>query len=318
MAAVADEPPMTADQADWSATLGYRNALTYVLQLASDPHFRYSADLLRGLHFMMMHYDLTKHPGRWRPGLVFVRDEQRQETVYEGPPAELVPELIEELVKSLNDDTENEPMVQAAMGHLNLVMIHPYSDGNGRMARCLQTLILTRLGVTEAPFCSIEEYLGRYTHDYYDVLAKTGQGAWHPERNCRDWIRFNLTAHYRQAHWLLQRSRMTQLVWNDLETTILRKRLPERSILALADATFGYTVRNVSYRSAAEISELAAGRDLRLMAEAGLLQADGATRGRVYRAAQPLREIHRRHYQPRESINPFEVVRTRQMSFPAS
>jgi len=85
------------------------------------------------------------------------------------------------------------------MAHLNLVMIHPFRDGNGRMARCLQSLVLARGGVLSPMFMSIEEYLGRNTHNYYNVLAQVGGGSWQPERDTRPWIRFILTAHLRQA-----------------------------------------------------------------------------------------------------------------------
>ena len=85
-------------------------------------------------------------------------DEKKQETVYKGPDAERVPELMAELVKSLNAKSDSPAMIRAAIGHLNLVMIHPFSDGTGRMARCLQTLILAREQIIEPTFCSIEEY----------------------------------------------------------------------------------------------------------------------------------------------------------------
>ena len=54
-------------------------------------------------------------------------------------------------------------------------------------------------------FSSVEEYLGRNTQDYYDVLAEVGQAAWHPQNDARPWIRFMLTAHYRQAKTHLRR-----------------------------------------------------------------------------------------------------------------
>ena len=216
LAAVENDEPLTAQEAEWQATLGYRNAMTYVLQLADDPHFTYTDGLIRSLHFMMLQHELPKHPGRYRPGVIYVRDERKQQNVYEGPDATLVPKLIAELVASLNEKSALPALIRAALGHLNLVMIHPFSDGNGRMARCLQTLILAREQVIESPFCSIEEYLGRYADDYYNVLAQAGKGAFHPENDCRAWIRFNLIAHFRQATWLLQRSRMTQRVWNEV------------------------------------------------------------------------------------------------------
>jgi len=51
---------------------------------------------------------------------------------------------------------------------------------------------------------SVEEYLGRNTQAYYDVLGEVGRGSWHPENDARPWIRFNLTAHLRQARTMLR------------------------------------------------------------------------------------------------------------------
>ena len=141
IAAIEGEEPLDAKAETWAAIQGYRDAMTYVLALADDPFFVYGENLIRSMHFMMLKYDLSKHPGRWRPGSIFVRDDQRQETVYEGPDVDFVPGLMRKLVESLNQSTQAEhAIVRAAMGHLNLAMIHPFSDGNGRMARCIQTL----------------------------------------------------------------------------------------------------------------------------------------------------------------------------------
>src|SRR5215218_722030 len=205
IAAAEGEEPLDAKAEAWAAVTGYQSAMTYVLQLADDPHFGYSADLLRSLHFMMLQYKLTKNPGRWRLGAIFVRDDERDEVVYQGPSAELVPDLMGELLSDLNGASEAPRVIKAAMAHLNLVMIHPFSDGNGRMARCLQTLVLARDAILEPTFSSVEEYLGRNTQAYYDVLAEVGQGSWHPENDARPWLRFTLTAHLRQARTLLAR-----------------------------------------------------------------------------------------------------------------
>src|SRR3970282_2154670 len=124
-------------------------------------------------------------------------------------------------------------LVRAAMAHLNLVMIHPFSDGNGRMARCLQTLVLAREGILAPEFCSVEEYLGRNTQDYYAVLARVGEGGWHPENDSRPWIRFMLTAHFRQASTLLRRTKEMKRTWDELEREIQRRGLPDRVVSAL-------------------------------------------------------------------------------------
>ncbi len=305
MAAIQDDEPLTAEKKEWLATLGYRNAMTYVLQLANDPHFSYSEGLIRSLHFMMMQHELEKHPGRYRPGVIFVRDEKKQENVYEGPDAELVPKLMVELLESLNERTGVPAMIRAALGHLNLVMIHPFFDGNGRMARCLQTLILAREEIIQPPFCSVEEYLGRFTDEYYDVLANVGKGKFHPENDCRAWIRFNLVAHYRQGAWLLQRSRITQRVWNEVEALLQRKKVNERALPALVDAAFGYRIRRSHYMTSAEVSEQVASIELRMLVDLGFLVAEGETRGRLYRASDKLSQIYRRNHEPRSNVDPF-------------
>lgn len=305
MAAVDNDEPLTAERPTWQATMGYRNAMTYTLQLANDPHFCYSEGLIRSLHFMMLQHELDKHPGRYRPGVIFVRDEKKQQNVYEGPDADIVPKHMGELIESLNEKSSLPAKIRAAMGHLNLVMIHPFSDGNGRMARCLQTLILAREQIIEPTFCSIEEYLGRFTEEYYAVLAEVGKGAFHPENDCRSWIRFNLIAHYRQASWLLQRSRMTQRVWNEVEQLLRTRHLDDRALSTLADAAFGYRIRRSHYMNSADVSEQVASRDLRELVDKGLLIAQGETRGRVYAGSPLLKEICSRNYEERTNIDPF-------------
>jgi Fic family protein len=283
IAAAEGEEPLDADRESWLAVTGYRTAMTFVLQLAKDPNFNYSEGFIRSLHFMMVQHDLSKNPGNWRPGAVYVRDEARNEVVYEGPDVEMVPGLIDELIDYLNDDDDcPHALIKGAMAHLNLVMIHPFSHGNGRMARCLQTLVLAREGILESEFSSIEEYLGRNTQDYYNVLTKTGEGSWHPRNSTRDWVRFNLTAHFRQATTLLMRTKVMDMLWQELELMIARHGLPERIVFAIADGAIGYRVRNSSYRNLAEVSDVMASRDLKAAVDSGLLIPDGERRGRVY------------------------------------
>lgn len=292
IAAAEGEEPMEAEDPTWHAIVGYRNAMTYVLQLCKDPSFKMNDAYLRSLHFMIMQYDLSKHPGSWRPGPVYVRDEAKKINVYEAPSAEKVPNLIAELVDYINGGQDSDHMlVKSAMAHLNLAMIHPFSDGNGRMARCLHTLAFSSRGISDPTFSSIEEYLGRNTQDYYDVLAKVGQGSWHPFNDTRPWIRFCLTAHYRQAATLLMRNRMFSALWGELEEEINKAGLPNRSILALSDASLGWRVRSVHYKKLADVSQVVASRDLKAMVKSGLLIAVGEKRGRIYKASDKIRQI---------------------------
>ena len=307
LAAVDGEEPIDASEDTWRAIVGYRNAMTYVLQLADDPHFRYSTDLVRSLHYTMMSHDLARHPGRWRPGPIYVRNEATGERVYEGPDVELVPGLADELVQELNSDSRHPVMVRAAMAHLNLVMIHPFSDGNGRMARCLQSLVLAREGILAPEFSSIEEYLGRHQGPYYDVLAAVGGGSWQPGRDATPWIRFCLTAHYRQAVTVLRRSLELNRMLEAVDELVLRFKLPPRTFHALADTTQGFRLVNARYRQAAEISQNLASRDLAHLCGLGLLEAHGERRGRFYTASAITKDIRARTREPRAPIpDPFD------------
>ena len=304
IAAADGEEPVDAQSETWEAITGYRNALTYVLQLFDDPHFQYGEGFIRSLHYMMLSYDLLRHPGNWRPGPIYVRDDEKHEVVYEGPDAELVPSLMAELFESLNGGGGTPVIVRAAMGHLNLALIHPFSDGNGRMARCLQTLILAREGILDPQFSSVEEYLGRNTKEYYAVLGEVGGGSWQPTNDARPWIRFCLNAHFNQATTLLRRTKELERVWDELEIIIQSRGLPTRVIYALSDATFGFKIRNATYRSLAEVSQPVASRDLQLLVENGLIIPAGEKRGRIYMASEALKALRQRTREPRSIYKP--------------
>jgi Fic family protein len=316
VAAADNEEPLDAAGETWAAVRGYRDAMTYIVQLADDPYFNYSEDLLRSLHFMMLGYDLSKLPGRWRRGPIYVHNEATREIVYEGPDAAAVPKLMAELTASLVSDKDGPVLVRASMAHLNLVMVHPFRDGNGRMARALQTLVLAREGILAPEFCSIEEYLGQNTNAYYDVLAAVGRGTWRPDGDTRPWVRFSLTAHYRQAQTLLRRVKQAERLWVLLEREVQQHGLPERVIPSLFYASGGRRLRRVTYRSLAaesdlgEISEAMATRDLKSLVEAELLVAVGERRGRFYLPTDRLRSIRARTREERgaEVEDPFATM----------
>jgi Fic family protein len=305
VAAVGSEEPFDEKNEAWMAVVGYRTAMSYILQLVDDPNYVHNEGTIRSLHYIMIGYDITKHPGLWRPGSIYVRNEPTGAIVYEAPDVELVRPLVQELIDSLNRHSTLPPMVRAAMAHLNLVMIHPFSDGSGRMGRALQTFVLSREGILDPTFSSIEEYLGHNTPDYYAVLAEVGKGAWHPENDSLPWVKFCLTAHYRQAETLLRRTKEMERLWNIIEEEVKRLGLNERMALALSDAAFGARVRNASYRGLADLSDQVAGRDLLTLTEAGLLVPQGERRGRYYTAGDWLKKAREQVRQPKTFTDPF-------------
>jgi Fic family protein len=196
------------------------------------------------------------------------------------------------------------------MAHLNLTMIHPFKDGNGRMARALQTLMLARNGVLSPVFCSIEEWLGRNTDAYYKILEDVGQGSWHPQNDALPWVRFCLLAHYQQAATLIQRSRAMSRAFDEITRIIEFNNLHERMGMALIDATFGYRVRSGRYQEENQVSDVVASRDLRKLSELGFLMPVGEKRGRYYLAGEPLREIYRKvRINDVRAANPYDLVK---------
>lgn len=307
IAVVENETPIDADEPTSRAVEGYRRAMTYVLRLANDPYFSYTADTIRSLHFMMIDQFHDKDPGTYRRGVIFVRESSSGDIVYEGPDADRVPGLVQELMDDLNEATGVPVMVRAAMAHLNLVLIHPFRDGNGRMARCLQTLVLAREGILVPEFCSIEEYLGRNTQAYYDVLAQVAKGYWQPENDAKPWVRFCLTAHYRQARTVERRWSEAERLWGLLATELERRGLPDRHAFALFDACMGYRVRRATYQPAADVSDKVATKDLGALVDADLLAPVGEKRGRYYIASPELDPIKNKVFGTRLPIeDPFE------------
>lgn len=287
VAAVDDEPTLNADEETQLALAGYRDAMTYVLQIADDDALTIDEGLIKSLHFMMIKHDLKKNPGQWRPGDIYVRNDDSGEIVYTGPPSDEVPRLITAMLKDLRHD-ESPVLVKAAMAHLNLTLIHPFSDGNGRMARCLQTLVLARDSVLAPIFSSIEEFLGRNTQNYYDMLSEVGAGGWHPDRDARPWLRFCLRAHYLQVRTMLRRREEIEELWNACFELADSNGLPERCAAGLMDAAYGLRIRRPGYQASVEastgeeISEQTASRDLIAMADLGLLETVGERRARYY------------------------------------
>jgi Fic family protein len=325
VAALDDEESLDASVEVRRALDGYHEAMTYVLQLARQPNVVIDGPLVRALHFMMLKYDLDKSPGLWRSRDIYVRSDEDSRVVYQGPPADDVPSLMSELEESLAQAAEQPALVRAAMAHLNLVMIHPFRDGNGRMARCLQTLVLRQEKMLSPEFNSIEEHLGRNTEAYYEILAQVGQGAWHPERDPRPWIRFCLTSHFRQARTLLRRVQETERLWDELQTLAQDRAVPERSVGALMDAAHGLRLRNATYRRAVryvegeEILEQTASRDLKALVEADLLVPQGEKRGRIYLAGPAVRGVMVgiRSDRPSRSVDdPFTLIRKGQGPLP--
>ncbi|GGO71404.1 Fic family protein [Nonomuraea cavernae] len=273
---------------------GYQQALTYIQLLSRAPAFRYDTGLLNALNFMMIGHHRDKTPGVVRPGGIYIRDSVSGAVVYEGPDADLVPKLLDELIEWLNDGDLGVPSyVRAAMAHLNLVKVHPWRDGNGRMSRALQTLVLGRDQITTPEFCSIEEWLGqqRTTIAYYDVLGEVGRRQWSPHGDTLAWVRFCLRAHHMQAQRVRQRLAEAGEIWMLLEKQVDSDGLNTRTVSALYEVFVTRRLRRSRYQADESLSQGQAARDLRDLAAKGWLSPYGETKGRFYAPGPRMVEI---------------------------
>jgi Fic family protein len=277
--AIVSGVPVSADVPEESreAVIGYRDALTWVMHTSEMDFFVHSEMVLSALHFMMTRSQRDKSPGRYRCSGVMVSGADPMTPAFVAPAAAEVPELMHEFIAWLNEgDLESHVLVRAAMAHLNLVSIHPWRDGNGRMSRCLQTLVIARGGRLASEFCSIEEWLGYdiNTLDYYRILRETGQGSHQPRRSAHAWIRFCLRAHHLQAQLVAKRLQHGREVWAATEGLARQLGLNDRVVSALYSAATDQLRREI-YQQEEGLSRDQAVRDIRRLEQAGLLAAVG-------------------------------------------
>jgi Fic family protein len=269
-------------------TLAYQQMMTYVQSLHDVEDFHYGKGLLNALHWMLQgHRHAPRRPaGQWRRGPVYVTDARDPSiAAYTAPEATLVPSLMGELVAWLEEPDGTHPLVLAAMAHLHLVSIHPWSDGNGRMSRSLQTLMIAREGVLAPEFSSIEAWLGRpgNTWEYYRELGRRG-AEYRPDQDVSGWIRFNLTAYHQQAQTVQYRLDRSAEVWRILSDFAESGGLDERVVSALHEVAVVGRVRRFRYEQAEGLNLQQAQRDLRDLVAAGVLASVGRTRARCYTA----------------------------------
>lgn len=280
-------------------TLAYQRMMTYVQTLHDVEDFSYGKGLLNALHWMLQghRHSPRKPAGQWRRGPVYVTDARDPSiAAYTAPDAGHVPALMSELVDWLNSDDGSHPLVRAAMAHLHLVSVHPWADGNGRMSRSLQTLMIAREGVLAPEFSSIEGWLGRpgNTWEYYRELNSRGS-EYVPDQDVSSWVRFNLTAYHQQAQTVRSRLDRSGRVWGELAAFAETTDLDERAVTALHDVAMAGRVRRSRYEQAEGLSLQQAQRDLRDLVTAQVLVPVGRTRARYYTAGprfpQPVLEM---------------------------
>ena len=139
---------------------------------------------LKRVHGIMTHLTVEES-GVFRKGNEGVFSGDR--CIFVAPPPEMVPGLVKDLLSWMKRNAGKvHPLIMAAVFHYEFIFIHPFSDGNGRMARLWHTVILYRWRSVFAHI-PLESQIERFQSQYYDAIARC-----HVKGNANDFIEFML------------------------------------------------------------------------------------------------------------------------------
>lgn len=283
--------PPADDESQWAVAC-YARAMEHIAIYSDDPSFAWSDRVILDLHFDACVFQRDRRPGRWRTGPAYVARADGS-IEYEAPPAkDVVPRMAEVVTWLASGDVDLHVAVRAAMAHLHVVSVHPFHDGNGRISRLVQSLVLARDGVLASSLGSIEPYLAAHTEAYYRQLQQAHGPIYDPTIDAYPWVDFCVDAHIAQA------SRRIELVadagrrWNALEAYVSERGWPDRLVIALEGAATGLVDRR-SYVEQSEVSTAAASLDFRRLVDAELIVPVGSGRSSAYRASPRLEALIR-------------------------
>ncbi|WP_165045728.1 Fic family protein [Dysgonomonas sp. ZJ709] len=101
----------------------------------------------------------------------------KEKVHYQAPDSLAVPKEMSTFLSWVNDDNKIDPVLKAAIAHLWFVTIHPFDDGNGRIARTIADMFLTRADEIPHRFYSMSSQIRKQRKQYYDILEKTQKGS---------------------------------------------------------------------------------------------------------------------------------------------
>ncbi len=117
----------------------------------------------------------------------------RQQVHFEAPPAARLATELKHFLDWVNSNTDTHPLLKAGLAHLWFVTLHPFDDGNGRIARAVGDMLLARAENSPQRFYSLSAQIQRERSDYYDILERTQKGT----LDVTPWLRWFLDTLYR-------------------------------------------------------------------------------------------------------------------------
>ena len=149
------------------------------LEFISDPANQITEETIHQLYEMAIGAYLPEEdrllPGHfYRHDSVYVIGAKVEHT---GFPWQALPERMGELVAFIREDSEINDLLKAALIHFYMAYLHPYFDGNGRMARLMHLWYLVQQGYSSALFVPLSEYINKSRKGYYDAYTLVEENA---------------------------------------------------------------------------------------------------------------------------------------------
>ncbi|MEM5404577.1 Fic family protein [Paraburkholderia unamae] len=225
------------------------------------------------------------HVGAWRddangPMQVISGPIGRQRVHFEAPPANRLEAGTRRFLDWLNGPAQEPPLIKAALGHLWFVTLHPFDDGNGRVARAIGDLLLARADGSAQRFYSLSAQIQRGRKGYYEILERTQRGS----MDVTLWLAWFFDALHRavdQAQITLDAVLAKARFWREWATTPFN----ERQVKLLNRLLDGFDGKLTSgkWAAIAKCSSDTALRDINdLVARGVLRKAEGGGRSTSY------------------------------------
>ncbi len=170
---------VVARERDVQEIINYRKAMELIGEAGMKrPDAAVTDLLIKRLHKLTTEKILPPDKcGEYRKTQVVVRNSLSGEVSFRPPEAVMVPSLMDNFMQFINDSSEQDihPVLKSGVVHYEFVRIHPFLDGNGRVARALATLILFQEGYDIRKFFSLEEYFDTDAPGYYEALQSVAK-----------------------------------------------------------------------------------------------------------------------------------------------
>ena len=190
---------------------------------------------------------------------------------YEAIPAMLVKEEMNRFLSWFNEKDKIDPVLKAAIAHFWFIIIHPFDDGNGRIARAIADLMLARADRTTERFYSMSNQIMTERKKYYEILQKVQ----HSTGDITEWLDWFLNC---LKNSLLSTEKTLQKIlrktefWNVHEKTELNER--QRLMLNKIFDGFDGKLKTSKWAKIAKCSPDTALRDIKDLIEKGILQQE--------------------------------------------